>query len=92
MTSATAGAVTGAKDRVGETNAAVVDAVRELARDIVVVGGGSAGLAAAIAAHDAGVASVLVLEREPQLGGILNRCIHNGFGLHTFKEERTGPE
>ncbi|MEE1209103.1 MAG: FAD-dependent oxidoreductase, partial [Parafannyhessea umbonata] len=92
MTSATAGAMTGAKDSVGEKNAAVVDAVPELARDIVVVGGGSAGLAAAIAAHDAGVASVLVLEREPQLGGILNQCIHNGFGLHTFKEELTGPE
>ncbi|MBP3884964.1 MAG: FAD-dependent oxidoreductase [Olsenella sp.] len=63
-----------------------------LSYDIVVVGGGSAGLAAAIAAYDAGVTSVVILEREPQLGGILNQCIHNGFGLHTFKEELTGPE
>ncbi len=64
----------------------------EIERDIVVIGGGSAGLAAAIAAHDDGVGSVLILEREPRLGGILNQCIHNGFGLHTFKEELTGPE
>lgn len=60
--------------------------------DLVVIGGGSAGLAAAVAAHDAGAGDVLVLEREGQLGGILNQCIHNGFGLHTFKEELTGPE
>lgn len=60
--------------------------------DIVVVGGGPAGLAAAIAARRAGVESVLVLERDKELGGILNQCIHNGFGLHTFKEELTGPE
>lgn len=66
--------------------------IQTLERDIVVVGGGSAGLAAAISAHDAGCESVLVLEREPQLGGILNQCIHNGFGLHAFKEELTGPE
>ncbi|MGN0076370.1 MAG: NAD(P)/FAD-dependent oxidoreductase [Parafannyhessea sp.] len=66
--------------------------IQTLERDIVVVGGGSAGLAAAISSHDAGCESVLVLEREPQLGGILNQCIHNGFGLHTFKEELTGPE
>lgn len=59
---------------------------------IVVVGGGPAGLAAAIAAHEAGEHDVLVLERDTQLGGILNQCIHNGFGLHTFKEELTGPE
>ncbi len=61
-------------------------------RDIVVVGGGPAGLAAAIAAHEAGCADVLVVERDDKLGGILNQCIHNGFGLHTFKEELTGPE
>ena len=63
-----------------------------LSCDVVVVGGGSAGLAAAIAAHDAGAGSVLVIERDALLGGILNQCIHNGFGLHTFREELTGPE
>ena len=57
---------------------------------LVIVGGGPAGLAAAVAAYDAGERDILVLEREPQLGGILNQCIHNGFGLHTFKEELTG--
>ncbi len=61
-------------------------------RDIVVIGGGPAGLAAAIAAYDAGCSDVVVLERDTLLGGILNQCIHNGFGLHTFKEELTGPE
>ena len=61
-------------------------------RDIVVVGGGPAGLAAAIAAYEAGCTNVLVIERDVMLGGILNQCIHNGFGLHTFKEELTGPE
>ncbi|WP_322199879.1 NAD(P)/FAD-dependent oxidoreductase [Acutalibacter intestini] len=60
--------------------------------DIVIIGGGPAGLAAAIAAREAGVQDVLILEREKELGGILNQCIHNGFGLHTFKEELTGPE
>ena len=60
--------------------------------DIVVIGGGPAGLAAAIAAYEGGVEDVLILEREKELGGILNQCIHNGFGLHTFKEELTGPE
>jgi len=60
--------------------------------DIVVIGGGPAGLAAAIKAKDSGIESILVLEREVKLGGILNQCIHNGFGLHTFKEELTGPE
>ena len=59
--------------------------------DIVIIGGGPAGLAAAVAAYDSGV-DVLILERDEQLGGILNQCIHNGFGLHTFKEELTGPE
>ena len=59
---------------------------------VVIVGGGPAGLAAAIAAYEAGQHDVLVLERDVQLGGILNQCIHNGFGLHTFKEELTGPE
>lgn len=60
--------------------------------DIVIIGGGPAGLAAAIAAKEQGVNNILILERENQLGGILNQCIHNGFGLHTFKEELTGPE
>ena len=60
--------------------------------DVLIIGGGPAGLAAAIAAHDAGCQNVLILERDAQLGGILNQCIHNGFGLHTFQEELTGPE
>ena len=60
--------------------------------DIVVIGGGPAGLAAAVAARKAGVKDILILERDSCLGGILNQCIHNGFGLHTFKEELTGPE
>ena len=60
--------------------------------DIVIIGGGPAGLAAAVAAKKAGITDILILEREACLGGILNQCIHNGFGLHTFKEELTGPE
>lgn len=60
--------------------------------DIVIIGGGPAGLAAAVAAYDAGTHSILILERDKELGGILGQCIHNGFGLHTFKEELTGPE
>ncbi|RVU98389.1 FAD-binding protein [Coriobacteriales bacterium OH1046] len=60
--------------------------------DILIIGGGPAGLAAAIAARDAGCASILVVERDCELGGILNQCIHNGFGLITFDEELTGPE
>lgn len=60
--------------------------------DLIVIGGGPAGLAAALAARRAGVQDVLILERDHVLGGILNQCIHNGFGLHTFKEELTGPE
>ena len=60
--------------------------------DVVIIGGGPAGLAAAAAARDAGEDSILILERDSRLGGILNQCIHNGFGLHTFEEELTGPE
>lgn len=60
--------------------------------DIVIIGGGPAGLAAAVSAYDAGARSILILERDSRLGGILNQCIHNGFGLHTFHEELTGPE
>ena len=62
------------------------------AYDIVIIGGGPAGLAAAAAAKRSGIDSILILERDKELGGILNQCIHNGFGLHTFKEELTGPE
>ena len=60
--------------------------------DIIIIGGGPAGLAAAIAAKKAGIDNLLILEREDKLGGILKQCIHNGFGLHTFGEELTGPE
>ncbi|MGN0990596.1 MAG: NAD(P)/FAD-dependent oxidoreductase [Candidatus Ventricola sp.] len=60
--------------------------------ELVIIGGGPAGLAAAVAARNAGIQDVLILERDNELGGILNQCIHNGFGLHTFKEELTGPE
>lgn len=60
--------------------------------DLIIIGGGPAGLAAAVSAKKAGIQSILILEREEQLGGILKQCIHNGFGLHTFHEELTGPE
>ena len=60
--------------------------------EIVIIGGGPAGLAAAVAARAAGAKKIVILERDERLGGILNQCIHNGFGLHTFKEELTGPE
>ncbi|MBS6194394.1 MAG: FAD-dependent oxidoreductase [Clostridiales bacterium] len=60
--------------------------------DIVIIGGGPAGLAAAVSAYEEGRKDILILERDKELGGILNQCIHNGFGLHTFKEELTGPE
>lgn len=60
--------------------------------DLIVIGGGPAGLAAAVAAYENGVNDILIIERDQKLGGILNQCIHNGFGLHYFKEELTGPE
>lgn len=61
-------------------------------KDLIVIGGGSAGMAAAISAYDKGVKGILILEKGPFLGGILNQCIHNGFGLQEFNEELTGPE
>ena len=60
--------------------------------ELIVIGGGPAGLAAALSAHENGLKKILILERDTQAGGILNQCIHNGFGLHFFKEELTGPE
>ena len=60
--------------------------------NVVVVGGGPAGLGAAVEAKRNGAKDVLIIERDRELGGILNQCIHNGFGLHEFKEELTGPE
>lgn len=61
-------------------------------RDLVIIGGGPAGMCAAVSAYNAGVKDILVVERDGELGGILRQCIHNGFGLHRFKEELTGPE
>ena len=60
--------------------------------DLVIIGGGPAGMSAAVAAYDAGLRDIIILERDKSLGGILRQCIHNGFGLHRFKEELTGPE
>ena len=60
--------------------------------DIIVIGSGPAGLSAACAAWEKGLRRILIVERDKELGGILNQCIHNGFGLHYFKEELTGPE
>ena len=64
----------------------------EIKKDLVIIGGGPAGLAAAVSAAGEGLEDILIIERDIRLGGILNQCIHNGFGLHTFKEELTGPE
>jgi len=63
-----------------------------LKADLVIIGGGPAGMAAAVSAYDAGIRDIIILERDKSLGGILRQCIHNGFGLHRFKEELTGPE
>lgn len=60
--------------------------------ELIIIGGGPAGLAAAVAAREDGIENILIIERDYMLGGILNQCIHNGFGLHVFKEELTGPE
>ena len=61
-------------------------------KDLVIIGGGPAGMAAAKEAYENGISDILILERDNRLGGILNQCVHNGFGLHRFKEELTGPE
>ena len=61
-------------------------------KDLVIIGGGPAGMSAAIAAYESGVRDILIIERDEHLGGILQQCIHNGFGLHKFGEELTGPE
>ena len=61
-------------------------------KDLVIVGGGPAGMSAAISAYEAGIKDILILERDEILGGVLNQCIHNGFGLHRFNEELSGPE
>ncbi|HRR35970.1 MAG TPA: FAD/NAD(P)-binding oxidoreductase, partial [Clostridia bacterium] len=60
--------------------------------NLAIIGGGPAGMAAALQAYELGVKDIVILERDNSLGGILNQCIHNGFGLHVFKEELTGPE
>ena len=61
-------------------------------KDLVIIGGGPAGMSAAVSAYEAGIKDILILERDVHLGGILNQCLHNGFGLHKFNEELTGPE
>ena len=66
--------------------------MRIMKSDLVIIGGGPAGMAAAVAAHEAGIEDIIILERDDALGGILRQCIHNGFGLHRFGEELTGPE
>ena len=66
--------------------------MNHLTRDVVIIGGGPAGLAAAVSAREEGAEKVLIVERDNALGGILQQCIHPGFGLTKFKEELTGPE
>ena len=65
---------------------------KHLKKELVIIGGGPAGMAAAVAAYEAGIRDLVILERDVALGGILRQCIHNGFGLHRFGEELTGPE
>ena len=60
--------------------------------DLIIVGGGSAGLGAAVAAYDAGIHNILLIEKEATFGGILNQCVHDGFVVHLFKKTLTGPE
>lgn len=69
-----------------------MDAANAMRADVVIIGGGPAGMSAAIAAKESGASEVVIIERELKLSGILQQCIHNGFGLHKFKEELTGPE
>lgn len=66
--------------------------MKTIYKDLLIIGGGPAGLAAAYGSRQEGIEDILIIERDHDLGGILNQCIHNGFGLHTFKEELTGPE
>ena len=61
-------------------------------KQLIIIGGGPAGMSAAVAAYEAGIRDLLIIERDAHLGGILQQCIHNGFGLHQFGEELTGPE
>ena len=63
-----------------------------ITKELVIIGGGPAGMSAAVAAYESGIRDILILERDCALGGILRQCIHNGFGLHRFGEELTGPE
>ena len=91
MTQATVQAAS-ANAKVQATKLALAGEINHMEVDIAIVGGGAAGLAAANAAYDAGVTNVAIFERETATGGILKQCIHNGFGLHRFKEELSGPE
>ena len=83
---------TGLKAEVNATDRAGDVQTNEKIYDAVIVGGGPAGMAAALSLRENGIRDILILERDVELGGILNQCIHNGFGLHTFDEELTGPE